>query len=82
MIDYEVILPGFSGTAPKGYAVQIEIAKDNKFIKFDAGEAMAYSLTNPLKVTNGMTVGELNRLQLHTKLDAWIDANLKETGND
>lgn len=78
MSEYETLLPGFSVTGPKGYAVQIETAKDNKFIKFDAGEAMAYSLTNPLKVTHDMTIGELNRLQLHTKLDAWIDANLKE----
>ena len=78
MSEYETLLPGFSVTGPKGNAVQIETAKDNKFIKFDAGEAMASSLTNPLKVTYTATVGDMNRRHLHEKLDQWIDANLKE----
>jgi hypothetical protein len=74
--EYETLLPGFSATGPKGYGVEIET--DKGIITFRAGEALAYCLTNPLKVTNDMTIGDMNRLQLHTKLDAWLDANLKE----
>jgi hypothetical protein len=77
MNKYETLIPGFSATGPTGYSVQIETADDNKFIKFDAGEAMTYCLTNPLKATSDMTVGDINRLRLHKKLDEWIDANLK-----
>jgi hypothetical protein len=72
----ETLLPGFSVTCPKGHAVQIETAKDNKFIRFDAGEAFKESLTNPLKVTHTATIGDMNRRRLHDKLDQWIDANL------
>jgi len=76
MSEYETLLPGFSATGPKGYAVEIETDKDR--ITFHAGEALASSLTNPLKVTYTATVGDMNRRHLHEKLDAWLDANLKE----
>jgi hypothetical protein len=75
MSEYETLLPGFSAAGPKGYAVEIETAKD--FITFRAGEALAYSLTNPLKVTRTTTIGDMNRRHLHEKLDAWLNANLQ-----
>jgi hypothetical protein len=78
MSNYEVLLPGFSSKGPNGYAVQIETAKDNKYIKFDAGEVFSRSLTDPLKVTYTATVGDMNRRHLHERLDQWIDANLEK----
>jgi len=79
MSEYETLLPGFSATGPKGYAVEIET--DKGIITFRAGEALAYCLTNPLKATHDMTMGDINRLLLHTKLDKWLDAELKQGGN-
>jgi hypothetical protein len=79
MTEYETLLPGFSATAPKGYGV--EIKTDKGCITFHAGEALAYCLTNPLKVTYTATVGDMNRRHLHEKLDAWLDANLQQEKN-
>jgi hypothetical protein len=63
------ILPGFGGEF-SSYA-HIEMDRDEFKIMRDS--EFGKLANNPLKTTNGFTVGQRNRAFLHTLLDAWID---------
>ena len=61
-----------------GHEYTISTAKDLSYIKFERAEMFKKSMTNPLKIMDGRTVGQANRDHLHEKLDAWINDNLKD----
>lgn len=75
MTNDETHMNGFSGQV----AFSISTAKDFSYIKFETGPGFKKSLTNPLKIADGRTVGQAEKDSLHEKLDQWIDENLKET---
>jgi hypothetical protein len=57
-------------TRPGSYA-SIEFDEHEFFIKRDS--EFPILMNNPLKTSNGFTVGQRNRAFLHAVLDAWID---------
>lgn len=65
-----------------GIAVTVTTKKDWSKIKFESGPAMKeiLSRTRGAYDEDGKVVpeGEIRRRWLHTKLDEWIDKNLKD----
>jgi hypothetical protein len=60
----------------------VGIKTSNQRIEFIAEEGFKKSMNSPLKTTNGLTVGERNRADLHRRLDAWIDGTWQEDTHD
>ena len=72
------ILTGFgSKLIGAGMVVSVSSLDNDSAIEFRAGEAVKHGLTDPLKTTNGMTVGQRNRKALHDALDAWLDQRIE-----
>jgi|APCry1669189844_1035258.scaffolds.fasta_scaffold53687_2 hypothetical protein len=68
---------GISGLKYKGISITIKTKNDNSAITFEVGPDINDYLTNPLKISDGRTVGQANRDGLHARLDALLDANLE-----
>jgi len=68
---------GFTGLRYRGISISITTKKDNTAITFEIGPDIKEYLTNPLKINDGRTVGQANRDELHSRLDALLDANLE-----
>lgn len=74
--DTETHLSGFGFPAP-AISHSVSTAKDFSYIRFERGDGFKQGLTNPLKILDGRTVGQAERDNMHEKLDAWIEENLK-----
>lgn len=70
----EVFIAGFESKPIGTIAVKMTEEK----IEFFSDNGFGNLLTNPLMTTNGQTVGERNRAELHARLDAWLDGNFEE----
>lgn len=68
---------GITGINYKGVSISIKTKKDNTAITFEVGPEINDYLTNPMKISDGRTVGQANRDGLHARLDALLDANLE-----
>jgi len=68
---------GILGINYKGVSINIKTKKDNSAITFEVGPEIKEYLTNPLKINDGRTVGQANRDELHSRLDALLNANLE-----
>ena len=68
---------GIVGINYRGVGIKITTKNDSSAITFEVGSDINDYLTNPLKISDGRTVGQANRDSLHARLDALLDANLE-----
>jgi hypothetical protein len=73
----EVLIEGFESRATGAIAIKMTAEK----IEFSSDKGFGRLLTNSRLTTNGQTVGERNRAELHVRLDEWLDGNFMEKIN-
>jgi hypothetical protein len=72
------------GISLEGHEYTIKTAKDLSYITFEKGPLFEEHINNQLKISDGRTIGQATRDELHSRLDAWIngletiEAKLKE----
>ena len=74
MTEDQHIFNGYVGSV----GASVSTAKDFSYIRFESGEGFKHSMTHELKIKGGKTIGQANRDWLHSKLDEWIEENLKD----